>query len=121
MGRGGLEIRKPRNPKRFSRSYLTLAYRIHETVAEEHAHEHHRHGRVLDNGGEGHPTSVDMLMSLFDHLDLGAIMHHLSEEDADEVENTDQEDLTTAESTSTIQGINGAKAFGIVLQLKCTS
>lgn len=77
--------------------------RIHETVAEEHAHEHHRHGRVLDNGGDGHPTSVDMLMSLFDHLDLGAIMHHLSEEDADEVENTDQEDLTTAESTSTIQ------------------
>ena len=51
------------------------------------------------------------LMSVIDHLDLGAIMQHLrvekENEDAgrklDEVENSEVEDLTTAESISTIQ------------------
>lgn len=55
------------------RSYLNLACRIHETVAERD-----RHGRVLDHDGDG--PAVDMLMSLIDHLDLGAIMQHLGDE-----------------------------------------
>ena len=52
-----------------------------------------------------------MLMSVIDHLDLGAIMQHLrgdeENEDVDnpiyEVENSELQDLTTAESTNTIQ------------------
>ncbi len=49
--------------------------RIHETV-----HEHGgRHATLM-----GKPSSVDMLMSLIDHLDLGAIMDHLGGGDGDD-------------------------------------
>ena len=80
--------------------------------------ERDRHGRVLEHSGDGHPSSVDMLMSVIDHLDLGAIMQHLrveeNEDDGsklDEVENSEVEDLTTAESISTIQVTSGLKTF----------
>ena len=81
--------------------------------------ERDRHGRILEHGGDGHPSSVDMLMSVIDHLDLGAIMQHLRVEEEkddtdsllDEVENSEVEDLTTAESINTIQVTSGINYF----------
>ena len=81
--------------------------------------ERDRHGRILKHGGDGHPSSVDMLMSVIDHLDLGAIMQHLRVEEEKEetgtqlvqVDNSEVEDLTTAESIRTIQVRSGINTF----------
>ena len=81
--------------------------------------ERDRHGRILEHGGDGHPSSVDMLMSVIDHLDLGAIMQHLRVEEEKEdtgtqlvqVDNSEVEDLTTAESIRTIQVRSGINTF----------
>ena len=82
--------------------------------------ERDRHGRILKHGGDGHPSSVDMLMSVIDHLDLGAIMQHLRVEEEEkedtngqivQVDNSEVEDLTTAESIRTIQVRSGINTF----------
>jgi hypothetical protein len=56
--------------------------RIHETITSNHNHSHRKEKMI------GKPSSVDMFMSLMEHLDLGAIMHHMSGEDENKEETT---------------------------------